>query len=47
MVRSVQVHGVLKGTILGLLRVFRCAPWGGFGYDPPPPKGRWKSDDSG
>jgi putative component of membrane protein insertase Oxa1/YidC/SpoIIIJ protein YidD len=27
---------VFKGTWLGLCRLFRCAPWGGHGFDPVP-----------
>lgn len=27
-------YGALKGTIMGVKRVFRCHPFGGFGYDP-------------
>ncbi len=28
--------GALKGTWLGFLRIIRCHPFGGFGFDPPP-----------
>jgi len=34
MIGSIQEWGVLKGTWLGLKRIARCHPWGGFGYDP-------------
>ena len=30
-------YGAVKGLILTLYRIGRCAPWGGHGYDPP----RW------
>jgi putative membrane protein insertion efficiency factor len=30
-------HGPLRGSWLAAGRVCRCHPWGGFGYDPPPP----------
>ncbi|MAW11212.1 MAG: membrane protein insertion efficiency factor YidD [Verrucomicrobiales bacterium] len=33
---AVQIHGVFKGSILGVRRIFRCAPWGGQGHDPVP-----------
>jgi putative membrane protein insertion efficiency factor len=32
------VHGPWRGTCLAAGRVCRCNPWGGSGYDPPPPK---------
>jgi putative membrane protein insertion efficiency factor len=32
----VSQHGALKGSLLAMLRVGRCHPLGGFGYDPPP-----------
>ncbi len=37
-IEALQVHGVLKGSLLGLKRILRCHPWGGSGYDPVPPK---------
>ena len=30
-------HGPAQGGWLAVRRVCRCRPWGGFGYDPPPP----------
>ena len=30
-----------SGTVLAAWRILRCNPWGGSGYDPVPPKGRW------
>ncbi len=38
MLEAVQIHGVFKGTWLGIKRILRCHPWGGSGYDPVPPK---------
>ncbi|MBX2814921.1 MAG: membrane protein insertion efficiency factor YidD [Saprospiraceae bacterium] len=38
MVGAVQEWGILKGTWLGLRRIFRCHPWGGHGPDPVPKK---------
>jgi putative membrane protein insertion efficiency factor len=35
---AVEVHGVLRGSWLGLKRLGRCQPWGGSGYDPVPEK---------
>ena len=44
MIEAVEVHGALKGTLLGLWRLLRCHPFGASGYDPVPPRGRWKKD---
>lgn len=38
---AVETHGVLRGSWLGLRRLGRCHPWGGWGHDPvPPPRAR-------
>jgi putative membrane protein insertion efficiency factor len=34
--QAIKKYGVLKGTWLGMKRIFRCHPWGGHGYDPLP-----------
>ena len=44
MIEAVEVHGALKGTLLGLWRLLRCHPFGASGYDPVPLRGRWKND---
>lgn len=35
---SVQTHGAVKGSWLGVKRICRCHPWGGCGHDPVPPR---------
>lgn len=40
-IEAIMVHGVLKGGLLAVWRILRCNPWGGHGFDPVPPKGRW------
>ena len=44
-IQALQVHGALKGTLLSVWRILRCNPFGMFGFDPVPPRGRWKSPD--
>jgi putative membrane protein insertion efficiency factor len=33
---ALEKHGLLKGSWLGLKRIFSCHPWGKSGYDPVP-----------
>lgn len=33
---ALQKYGIWKGLWLGIKRISRCAPWGGYGYDPVP-----------
>lgn len=42
-IQALQIHGIFKGSLLGIRRLLRCHPWGGSGYDPVPPK-RIKKD---
>ena len=36
--QALKDHGPLKGSWLALGRICRCNPFGGWGYDPPPPR---------
>ncbi|MDO5765815.1 MAG: membrane protein insertion efficiency factor YidD [Elusimicrobiales bacterium] len=38
MIEALQVHGPLKGLLLGAWRILRCNPFSHGGYDPVPPK---------
>jgi putative membrane protein insertion efficiency factor len=31
---AIEAEGVLRGAYKGMKRIFRCAPWGGSGFDP-------------
>ena len=44
MIEALKTHGAIKGTLLGLWRLMRCHPFGRYGYDPVPPKGKWKNE---
>ncbi|MBR3209063.1 MAG: membrane protein insertion efficiency factor YidD [Bacilli bacterium] len=33
-IEAINYFGVLKGGLLSIRRIFRCSPWGGYGYDP-------------
>jgi len=34
---AILLHGLWRGSRLALLRILRCHPWGGHGFDPVPP----------
>ena len=44
MIGAIKTHGPAKGAVLGVWRILRCHPFGAHGYDPVPPRGRWKND---
>ncbi len=38
---AIKIHGPIKGLWLAAKRIGRCNPWGSFGYDPVPPRGKF------
>ena len=36
MIEAIQLHGPVKGTLMGLRRISRCHPYNDGGYDPVP-----------
>jgi putative membrane protein insertion efficiency factor len=36
MAGAIRVHGIFRGTSLGVRRLLRCHPFGGHGFDPVP-----------
>ena len=38
MIQAIEIHGAMKGVMLGLWRLLKCHPFGPHGYDPVPPK---------
>jgi putative membrane protein insertion efficiency factor len=43
-VNAILQHGFLKGCCLTVWRLLRCQPWCKSGYDPVPPRGKWRND---
>jgi len=41
---AIEEWGVLKGVWMGIRRISKCHPWGGFGYDPVPKKEQLKQE---
>lgn len=48
-VEALRVHGLLRGTVLTVVRLLKCAPWHPGGLDPVPPHRRRRPEtpDSG
>lgn len=45
-VAALKTHGPFKGSLLILWRILRCNPFCKGGYDPVPPKGAWRPQNS-
>ncbi len=43
---AVEIHGPFRGSWLGICRIFRCHPWGRYGYDPVPPLRSPRNDET-
>jgi uncharacterized protein len=41
-VQAIKIHGPFRGFILTTKRILHCHPWGTQGYDPVPPKNKFK-----
>jgi len=37
-IEALKIHGLFRGSYLGLKRIVSCHPWGKNGYDPVPEK---------
>lgn len=44
-IEALEKHGVVKGTMLIILRIFRCNPWAKGGYYPVPEKFSFKREN--
>jgi putative membrane protein insertion efficiency factor len=44
-IEALQVHGLVRGTVLTAWRLLRCAPWHPGGIDPVPPRRARTSPD--
>ncbi len=44
-IEALRTHGVFNGSWLAAIRIGRCHPWGGSGYDPVPGAGKSLDDD--
>ncbi|WP_057829048.1 membrane protein insertion efficiency factor YidD [Liquorilactobacillus cacaonum] len=38
MIQAIQIHGAIKGSLMGIFRILRCHPFVKGGYDPVPKK---------
>ncbi|WP_072805808.1 membrane protein insertion efficiency factor YidD [Rhodococcoides yunnanense] len=42
-VESLRTHGAMKGSLLAVARLLKCAPWHSGGWDPVPERGSWRA----
>nr|WP_296776695.1 membrane protein insertion efficiency factor YidD [Rhodococcus sp. (in: high G+C Gram-positive bacteria)] len=42
-VESLRTHGAIKGSLLAIVRLLKCAPWHSGGWDPVPEPGSWRA----
>lgn len=42
-VESLKTHGAIKGSLLAIARLLKCAPWHSGGWDPVPDHGSWRA----
>lgn len=43
---ALREHGAARGVWLTMRRLAKCHPWGGYGYDPVPPRSRAESGEA-
>lgn len=41
-VEALRTHGAIKGSVLAVVRLLKCAPWHSGGWDPVPDRGAWR-----
>ncbi|SNT15124.1 membrane protein insertion efficiency factor YidD [Rhodococcoides kyotonense] len=41
-VEALRTHGAIKGSLLSVVRLLKCAPWHSGGWDPVPERGSWR-----
>lgn len=45
-IEALREHGAARGVWLSVRRIARCHPWGGFGFDPVPPRSPSEAADA-
>lgn len=44
-IEAIQIHGIIKGSLMAAARIMRCNPFFKGGYDPVPPKKEKNKED--